>query len=112
MHNIDIDFLKSRLSKEGYLNNSVTEATAHRLLSLEGEAYSMLVDWLENGTKPSFGSIEGVDSSFLVDRLQMKDPALIIAYAMLKENPTENAAYFHKLADNIIGFYPSTQNEH
>lgn len=107
MHDIDINFLKSRLVKEGYANNSVTEATAKRLLSFSGEAASMLVDWLENGTKPSFGYLGGVDSSFLVDKLKMKAPALIIAYVMLKEAPEENAAYFKNLADNIIDFYPT-----
>lgn len=111
MHDIDINFLKSRLVKEGYANNSATEATVKRLLSFSGEAASMLIEWLENGTKPSFGSLGGVDSSFLVDKLKMKAPALIIAYVMLKEDPKENAAYFKKLADNIIGFYPTVQNE-
>lgn len=111
MHNIDINFLKSCLVKEGYANNSVTEATAKRLHSFNGEAASMLTEWLENGSEPSFGSLEGVNSSFLVDKLKLKAPALIIAYVMLKENPKENAAYFKKLVDNIIGFYPAVQNE-
>lgn len=111
MHDIDINFLKSRLVKEGYANNSVTDATAERLLSFSGEAASMLIAWLENGTEPSFDSLGGVDSSFLVDKLKMKAPALIIAYVMLKEDTNGNAAYFKKLADNIIGFYPTVQNE-
>lgn len=104
---MDFDLIKSHLLKDGYHDNSSTNETARRLLSLSGEPASMLSAWVENGTIPTFEAIQGVDSTFLIDMLHMKSPALIIAYAMLKDDPTENASYFKKLADNIIGFYPA-----
>ena len=66
----------------------------------------MLYDWIYNGVLPSFEPICGIDSEFLLNRLNMRAPALIIAHSMLEEEPEENASYFKKLADNIIGFYP------
>lgn len=103
----DFNFVKSCLIKTGYADNSVTEATAHRLLSLNGDAAKMLENWLKTGEQPSFKPINDVDSNFLVDKLKMKVPALIIAYAMLIDSPKENADYFKTLANNIIGFYPN-----
>lgn len=103
---MDITQLKNRLLKEGYADNIVTEATAKRLMSLKGNAAKMLREWFEYGHIPSFECIDGVDSKFLCEKLHMKAPAVIIAYAMLEDSPVENAKYFKHLSNNIIGFYP------
>lgn len=102
--------LKNRLIQEGYNDNQVTESTAERLLSLKGRAAEMLKRWYINGEKPFFEAVNGIDSSFLVEKLHMKDPALIIAYAMLEEDPEENSRYFIHLSNNIIGFYPTASS--
>lgn len=106
MHDMNFSIVKSSLLNAGYLDNSVTDSTVNRLLTLSGKSHEMLYDWIYNGVSPSFKPICGIDSEFLVNKLSMKAPALIIAYSMLEEKPEENAIYFKKLADNIVGFYP------
>lgn len=101
------DMTRQRLLADGYEDLPTTDDTVKRLLSLKGKAHDMLTAWAEHGKRPEFGPINGIDSDFLRQRLQMKDAAVIIAYAMLLDNPEENAVYFKHLADNIIGFYPS-----
>ncbi len=107
---ITFETLKERLLKDGYVDSPKTDETAKRLLSLTGKPLTMLEEWIELGIKPHFSAIEGVDYSFLQQRLSMKDAALIIAYSMLLDNPKDNASYFKHLADNIIGFYPTSIN--
>ena len=104
------EIVKSHLLEAGYQDNRVTDNTVNRLLSLSGLAHKMLYDWIYKSVSPSFNPIHGVGSDFLVERLHMKAPALIIAYSMLEENPEENAVYFKKLADNIVGFYPNLKS--
>ena len=93
---ITFETLKERLLKDGYVDSP--------------KPLPMLEEWIELGIKPHFSAIEGVDYSFLQQRLSMKDAALIIAYSMLLDNPKDNASYFKHLADNIIGFYPTSIN--
>lgn len=102
---MNFEEVKTKLISEGYENNPVTVNTVNRLLSLTGRPYDMFQEWMTKGVIPSFEPIHGVGSEFLINKLSMKAPALVIAYAMLEENPEENAEYFKKLADNLIGFY-------
>lgn len=104
---MDKNIIKKALLAEGYADNKPTEATVDRLLSLKGTPAEMLKKWIEEKQQPDFESIEGVDSLFLRTKLRMKQPAIIIAYAMLLDNPKENADYFKHLANNQIGFYPN-----
>jgi len=104
---MNFEEVKSHLLDAGYSDNSVTNQTVERLLSLSGDSLQMLRDWIDKGAIPSFEPITGIDSDFLIQKLSMKAPALAIAYSMLVDNPEENAAYFKKLADNIVGFYPN-----
>ena len=39
--------------------------------------------------------------------VSMKDPAIIIAYAMLLDDPKVNSEYFKDLSENRVGFYPN-----
>lgn len=107
LDNMNVDQIKSRLIEEGYADNAVTEGTAKRLHSLNGESAKMLEQWVSNNIVPEFAPIEGIGSDFLVSKLKMKAPALIIAYAMLEEEPKENSRYFKHLSENITGFYPN-----
>lgn len=106
---MDEKTLKSRLIEDGYADNDTTAETAKRLLSFKGRAAQMLDEWLLNETMPHFEPIDGVGSDFLLSKLKMKAPALIIAYAMLEADPLENSNYFKHLSENIIGFYPPKQ---
>lgn len=106
MHDMNFSTVKSNLIKAGYSDNSVTDSTVNRLLALSGKSHEMLYDWIYRGVSPSFEPICGIDSDFLVNKLSMKAPALIMAYSMLEDEPEDNAIYFKKLANNIVGFYP------
>lgn len=103
---MDEKTLRDRLIEDGYADNNTTDETAKRLLSFKGRAAQMLNEWFSNGTMPHFEPIDGVGSDFLLSKLKMKAPALIIAYAMLEAEPAENSNYFKHLSENIIGFYP------
>lgn len=108
LHNtMNKEIVKQKLLEVGYSDTIALDATVNRLCNLTGKPHEMLVSWLNEGTSPMFEAIEGVDSSFLKDKLCMKDPAIIIAYAMLLEDVKENSDYFKHLSENKIGFYPN-----
>ena len=104
---MDRDVLKRALIKEGYQITESLEATVDRLLALNAKPFKMLEAWLYKNIAPKFEPIEGVDSDFLKNKLQMKAPAIILAYSMLLDSAKENADYFRYLSENKIGFYPS-----
>lgn len=106
---ITSEMIKQRLLADGYANQQTTDDTVSRLLSLKGKAHDLLTEWLKSGKKPEFEPIYGIGSDFLRQRLHMKDAAVIIAYAMILDEPKENGAYFKHLADNMIGFYPTNK---
>lgn len=93
---IDRISLRQRLSREGY-PEQMLDSTVHNLLQLEGKAAHMLEAWLHKGIKPEFGDIEGVNSDILRNRLKMKEPAIILSYGMLVNNPSGNSGYFKNL---------------
>ena len=105
---MDINQIKERLVKIGYADNANTDETAKRLNSLTGKPLELFQNWLFNDIMPCFEPINGIGSDFLIQRLNMKAPALGIAYAMLELEPEENAKYFKHLSENIIGFYPNS----
>lgn len=107
MHNtIDSSILKRRLYEEGYDDNSISDNLICRLQNLDDEDTELLINWVENNRLIQFEPIGGVSSQFLREKLNMKEPAILIAHAMLKESPEENSSYFNELANNALGFYP------
>lgn len=93
---IDRISLRQSLIREGY-PEAMLDSTVHNLLQLEGRAASMLYSWLNKGTKPEFDDIEGINSDILRNRLKMKEPAIILSYGMLVNNPSRNSRYFKSL---------------
>lgn len=108
LHNtMNKEIVKQKLLEVGYYDNQALDATVNRLCDLKGEPYKLLINWLYEGKSPTFDAIEGVDSVFLKDKLCMKDPAIIISYAMLLDDSKGNSAYFKHLSENKVGFYPN-----
>lgn len=101
MTKITHNTLKELLLEAGYVDTPITEKTIEHLLQLKGEAASMLEKWCESGRVPSFNPIEGIDKKYLRDTLKMKDPAIIMAYGMLLDNPKYNAMLFRRKAAEL-----------
>lgn len=101
MSNLNHDILKERLLEIGYVDAPITEKTIEHLMQLKGAAATMLEQWYQSGRVPNFDAIEGIDKRFLRDYLKMKDPAIIMAYGMLLENPKYNAMLFKKKAAEL-----------
>lgn len=104
MATLDKNLLKERLLEVGYIDSPITDKAAEHLLTLKGKAAAMLQKWIDTGRIPSFESIEGIDKKFLRDTLRMKDPAIIMAYGMLLDNPKYNAMLFKKKAAELGKF--------
>ena len=68
--------------------------------------YSRSISFYKDLEVAKVDAIEGVDSDFLKDKLCMKEPAIIIAYAILLDDPKEISEYFKHLSENRVGFYP------
>ena len=98
--------LKSKLLANGYPSSYSLDMTCQRLLLLTGKPAEMLKEWYDKGIEPKFDAIGGIDSKFLKERLFMKAPAIIIAYAMLLNSPKENSAYFKQLVYRRKEFKP------
>jgi len=84
--------LRARLVQEGY-SGALLEKTTDDLLKLDGKAAEMLHSWLDNGIKPEFDDIEGLNSKLLRENYQMKEPAIILSYGMLMNNPVQNSKH-------------------
>ena len=93
---ISIQQLKKRLSLEGY-RGALLDQTAGDLLKLDGKAAAMLHSWLNYGVSPDFDDIVGVNSRLLREQYRMKEPAIILSYGMLLNNPVQNSSYLKKL---------------
>ena len=91
-------FISLRLRESGYPDTPGFANTVNRLASLQGEAKIMLDGWLRNDEKVCFPEIEGINADYLRKHLEMKEPAIIISYAMLKADPIANSEYFKNLA--------------
>lgn len=104
---MDSTQIKDRLLQEGYNQNNL-EDTISYLLSLGGDPKIMFERWLKENVKVEFNDIQGIDDKFLREKLQMKEPAIVIAYSMLIDSPEENSLYFRELANNRIEFHPIT----
>lgn len=84
--------LRSRLAQEGY-TGSLLDQTTDDLLKLDGRAAGMLRSWLDDGIKPEFDDIEGLNSRLLREHYKMKEPAIILSYGMLMNNPVQNSKH-------------------
>lgn len=96
---IDSQQLKYRLIQEGY-SGALLEQAVKNLLKLKGSAAEMLNSWLEYRIVPQFDYIYGVNSTFLREQLKMKDPAIILSYGLLMNNPSRNSKYLKGLFDS------------
>lgn len=101
MENIDPKSLRERLIEVGYPDTELTDNSVKHLLDMKGDAAEMLKIWVETGRVPKFEAIEGIDKKFLRDILKMKDPAVIMAYGMLMENPKYNAMLLKRKAAEL-----------
>ena len=104
MNTTNREELKARLIAEGYAGQYGFEQTIDRLINLDGKPKEMLNEWMETGKISEFEAINDIDVSFLRNKLEMKDPAIIISYAMLLANPQSNGMYLKRLVDRKIIF--------
>ncbi len=91
------EYIKKRLLADGYAAENGLEQTVENLMNLQGESMQMLKVWLDTGRVPDFEPIEGIDKAFLRKKLKMKDPAIILARAMLQTD-AQAVAWFKSLA--------------
>lgn len=98
-----------RLRESGYPDTPGFNEIVNRLAVLSGETKTMLDNWLRYNQQVSFSEIEGIDDKYLRDYLNMKEPAIIISYAMLKADPIANAKFFKNLATKRNLFKPNKQ---
>lgn len=103
MNTINRQELKSRLVQEGYVEANGVERTLDNLLNLKGEAAKMLLNWFKDGETPEFEMIEGIDSLYLREILKMKDPAIILSYGMLLNDPKRNSAFLKNIKKYHMG---------
>ena len=106
---IDSQQLRYRLIQEGY-TGVLLDQTTQNLLQLKGTAAEMLDSWLEYGIAPKFDNIYGLDSTFLREQLKMKDPAIILSYGLLIDNPLQNSRYLKSLLNRQSNKYASKAN--
>ena len=101
-NDIDLQQLRKYLIREGY-SGELLDHTIENLLKLDREAAAaeMLHSWLEHGTLPEFAQIEGIDSSILREH-GMKEPAIILSYGLLMNNPLHNSRYLKKQLSHKI----------
>ena len=97
MNNIDRSRLKDMLLNEGYIESNGIEMTLDNLMNLTGEAAEMLQEYMETGKVRKFEPIEGFDRNFLRNEMKMKNPAIILAYGMLLDNPKYNALLLRRI---------------
>ncbi len=93
---IDRQQLRKRLIEEGY-SGALVYQTTENLLKLNGKAAEMLHSWMKFGTTPEFDYIEGINSAFLREHHKMKDPAIILSYGLLMNNPSLNSRFLKNL---------------
>lgn len=84
--------LRARLVQEGY-SGALLDQTTDDLLKLDGKSAEMLHSWLGKGIKPEFNNIEGLNSRLLREQYQMKEPAIILSYGLLMNNPVQNSKH-------------------
>lgn len=101
METINNMTLRECLLEVGYPDTLITDKSVEHLLNLKGVAAEMLKTWMETGKVTKFEAIEGIDRNFLRDNLKMKDPAIIMAYGMLLENPKYNAMLLKRKAEAL-----------
>lgn len=105
MNTINREELKVRLITEGYADQYGFEQTIDRLINFDGKPGEMLKTWMKTGEISEFEAIQGIDVTFLRNKLRMKDPAIIIAYAILLADPQSNGMYLKRLAESRIIYH-------
>ena len=106
---IDSQQLRYRLIQEGY-TGVLLDQTTHNMLKLKGPAAEMLNSWLDYGIVPRFDDIYGLSSTFLREHLKMKDPAIILSYGLLIDNPSRNSRYLKSLLNHQPNKYAAKAN--
>lgn len=106
MNTINKEKLKERLLQEGYVEANGLNMTIERLANLKGNAFEMLVDWMDKGIQPEFEAIEGISSTMLREKLQMKEPAIILSYGMLLADPKNAAIRLKSLLSRRFYYHP------
>lgn len=108
MGTINKEELKDRLTSEGYLEKCGLDRTVENLINLEKledkRAFEMLIKWMQTGKIDKFEPIEGIDYKYLKDNLNMKKPAIILAYGMLLYDPKRNAHFLKREANRKMRF--------
>lgn len=108
-NDINMHQLKESLIKEGY-SGVILEHTIENLQKLEGKAAELLHSWLKSGTLPEFGDIEGFNSSILRKDFRMKEPAIILSYALLLNNPSQNSKFLKNMISSQSKRYMTKAN--
>lgn len=114
MSTIDRNNLKERLIDCGYIPEFGLENTINNLLNLKTKApnaYIMLEEWMKKGKLLKFEPIEGIDLNFLRNTLNMKDPAVILAYGMLLYDPQNSVLFLKRQEKRKLGFVPPKKKE-
>lgn len=106
MNTIDRQEIKKRLIQEGYIESNGLDKTIENLLNLSGKAQEMLYEWINKNKKAEFEAIEDIDSNILREELKMKEPAIILSYGMLIDNPKVNSIQLKKLLKGRLVFSP------
>lgn len=106
MNTINRQELKKRLIQEGYIESNGLDKTIDNLLNLSGKAQEMLYEWINKNKRAEFEAIEDIDSNILREQLKMKEPAIILSYGMLIDNPEVNSIQLKKLLKRRIVFSP------
>ena len=107
MSAIERQVLKNLLLQEGYVEEYGLDNTIDNLLNLDGKAAEMLKAWVNKGEKPEFDVIEGIDSRILREEFKMKEPAIILSYAMLLKDSKINSIHLKKLLNRRLVFTPN-----
>ena len=89
---IDQHQLKARLVKDGYADDMLNQ-TVNNLMKLDGKAAEMLHLWLTYDVAPEFDNIGEFNSTILREQFKMKDSAIILAYGLLVNNPSQGSRF-------------------
>lgn len=97
--------IKDALIRDGYPDNDATDVTVERLFNLQDESKDMLTGWLNYGVAPEFNSINGINSTDLRNKVEMKNGAIVLAFDMLVNHP-ETSSMFKKLINKQVKYKP------
>lgn len=99
---IDQHQLKARLVKDGYADDMLNQ-TMESLMKLDGKAAEMLMSWLKYDVTPEFDNVGEFNSVILRGKFNMKDPAIILAYGLLVNNPLQGSSFLKDMYNRQKG---------